>query len=390
MRVCIIGGGLTGLSAAYALSKENEVVVYERGAELGGAAASYEKNGFRIERFYHHFFAGDRELEALLRELGLWEQVEFRSASIGQMVGGRVYKMNTMLEIARSFLSPLEIFRLGLLTMKARFFEDASKLDGVGAVEWAKANGGESVFKNFFAPLLRGKFDENMDRVSAAWLVSRIKIRSNRSPTGEKLAYLRGGFWKLVSALEEKIVERGGMVVKGEAVEEVIVKGGVAAGVRVGGNEQAFDSVIVTSPGLMKKEWAPAGLRERFGSLDYQCAVCVLMGLKEKLLDDVYWLNLSDPAPFGAVVEHTNYMPLGDYGGTHLVYLASYAQSKEAASMRDSKKEVVERYLEGLKKLFPGFGKENVEWAEVFRDEYSGPVYSKGFFKKVPGYKTSV
>ena len=44
--------------------------------------------------------------------------------------------------------------------------------------------------------------------------------------------------------------------------------------------------------------------------------------------DGNYWLNIKADVPFGAVIEHTNFMPFEDYG-EHLVYITSYFQDEK-------------------------------------------------------------
>ena len=70
MRICVIGGGLTGLVAAHALAGEHEVQLVEKMPYLGGCLSSYDVNGYWIERYYHHCFSGDNHLFALLRGAG--------------------------------------------------------------------------------------------------------------------------------------------------------------------------------------------------------------------------------------------------------------------------------------------------------------------------------
>ena len=55
MRVGVIGAGVTGLTAAYELSKKgHHVIVYERAPFLGGQASTFDVGGGRLERGYHH------------------------------------------------------------------------------------------------------------------------------------------------------------------------------------------------------------------------------------------------------------------------------------------------------------------------------------------------
>ncbi|MBU4174764.1 MAG: hypothetical protein KJ686_07670 [Actinobacteria bacterium] len=49
-------------------------------------------------------------------------------------------------------------------------------------------------------------------------------------------------------------------------------------------------------------------------NISYQGTACALFGLTERVMDDVYWLNIKEDVPFGAVIEHTNFIPASDYG----------------------------------------------------------------------------
>ena len=72
MKVGIIGGGATGLAAAYELGLHgHEVVVFERTGFLGGQASTFDVGGGRLERGYHHLFTGDRAILDLMEEIGL-------------------------------------------------------------------------------------------------------------------------------------------------------------------------------------------------------------------------------------------------------------------------------------------------------------------------------
>ena len=51
MKIGIIGGGLTGLVAAHALSGKHEVDIFEKMPFLGGCLSSYPINDYWIERY---------------------------------------------------------------------------------------------------------------------------------------------------------------------------------------------------------------------------------------------------------------------------------------------------------------------------------------------------
>ena len=74
MKICIIGGGLTGLTAAYALSEGHEVTLLEKQTEIGGCLSSYRIGTNFIEKYYHHCFTTDTRLFGLLDTLDLRQE----------------------------------------------------------------------------------------------------------------------------------------------------------------------------------------------------------------------------------------------------------------------------------------------------------------------------
>jgi protoporphyrinogen oxidase len=67
----ILGAGLAGLSAAYALQRAGEDgwVVLEKEMRPGGHARSHEIDGYTFDYGPHILFTNDREMEALIRDL---------------------------------------------------------------------------------------------------------------------------------------------------------------------------------------------------------------------------------------------------------------------------------------------------------------------------------
>ncbi len=392
MTTAIIGAGLAGLAAAYKLAGKDEIILIEKEPELGGVASSYSIKAphlnarYNIEKYYHHFFAGDRELISLIEELGLDNKLEWLRASTGYYFNSKIYPMNTPFEILRA-LPLMDVIKLTWIVLKAKKIKDRTPFDEITAKDWIINTAGESAYNNFFLPLLSSKFGENKEKVSAAWLLGRVQIRSNRGASGERLGYLRGGFHALIKKMTENIEKQGGKIMKG-SVSKIEIKDGRVEGVALNGEFLKCDRIISTvAPRALEKI-----LDTRLSGLDmninYQGTSCALFGLKEKIMDDVYWLNIKEDVPFGAVIEHTNFIPASDYG-EHLMYVTSYFQNENSILWKSDDREVIELYLKGLEKLFPGF-REKVRWWRLRRDLDTAPVYEIGYGKKVLPYKTKI
>ncbi len=365
MKIAVIGAGLTGLTAAKLLSDYVNVKVFEA-QDLGGLLSSYQR-GYYIEKFYHHCFRFDKDLLHTLKELNLSSKLVWKTVKVGFAVGKKIYSLSTPFEILRyPHLSFAEKVKLALFTIRSRK-KNYEKYDDIGVIEGIKSELGESLFKKFFLPLLKSKFGKNYEKISYAWLLARVAIRSNRKISGEEIGYLRGGFHQLIERLCEglEIAKKRAKIKKRKRWE-------------VCGEE--FDAVIFTAP-LPEL----GDLKERFHLPDikYQSSICVLIGSKEGLTDDIYWTNIYDDLPFGAIIEHTNFMPFEDYG-EHVIYLASYSTPEgELYKMNDE--EIIRLFLKGLSKY--GFREDRIKWIKVFRAKYSGPIYEKGYLRKVTPYK---
>ena len=390
----VVGGGIAGLSAAYRLGQRgHEVRVFEASEDLGGLAAVYETAGDPIEKFYHHLSKSEETIVELAEDLGLGADVEWHVGENGYYVDGVVHPMDTPWEIlAYPHFSLYDTFRLGLLTLdidirggvpKFDSYERLEDFEDVPIEEFVVEHTTQGVYDNFFEPLLDAKFGDRKDDVSAAWLLGRIKFRGERDILrGEILGYLDGGFGRLLDALVDAVGRDN--IETGTRVTDIDTAGGtVSALTATDGTDETVhevDGVVVAA--------MPNVLEELTGytcGIDFQGTVCSVISMDEPLLD-TYWLNIADEAPFGALIEHTNFVPAERYGGEHLLYVARYVQSPEEDIWQQDDDEVRETWLAGIEDLFPAFDREAVNWVQTARNPRTAPVYERGYLDMVIPY----
>jgi len=370
MKTCIVGGGLCGLTSAVELSSDTcEVDLFEEQAFLGGCLASYTIGSYQIERYYHHCFSGDTRLMRLLNDLGIADRLEWLRGSTGYYVDGTIYPLTTPGEILRyPHLSLLDKARLAWLTLRSRNL-DVEALDSIPAKDFILKHLGTGVYASFFEPLLKSKFGDRRDEVSAAWLISRIAIRSNRGAEGERLGYPNGGFQMLIDRLESSIQKKGGNIYRDTPVRSIRRDGGKWL---VDG--QPYDTVIATIPPQRLATITGMTLPE----IPYQGAACMTLALDADVAKGIYWLNMKDDAPYGAVVSHTNFAPIDRYG-EHIIYLASYFTGRP-------QKERSQIMLADFCRRF-GVKKESIHWHRMAIDPCAGPVYTTGLKQRLPAYE---
>ncbi len=371
MRIAIIGGGISGLVSAYRLSPNHKITIYEKSAEIGGLLSSYYREGYAIEKYYHHFFSGDTQFLHLLDELGLKEKICWLNGSTGTYQNGRIYPLTTPLEILRyPYLSIADKFRLALFTKKIKSY-DPEQLDTISAEKFLTGQLGEKIYRSFFRPLLNSKFGQNADTISAAWVVSRVAIRSDRGAGGERLGYLERGFSSFIERLSEKIMQHGGEIRTSTPVLQLSRE---EQGWLVNG--EPYDGVIATIAPALLRACGPD-----IPDIPYQGAACLTMGLTRPVTNGIYWINLYDDAPYGAVIGHTCFAPRAWYG-EDIVYLASYYSTAPPPDLQ-------ERMIADFCTKF-SVRRDEITWAALTTDPYAGPLYQAGYKErmravKVPG-----
>ncbi|MEF8867303.1 MAG: NAD(P)/FAD-dependent oxidoreductase [Haloarculaceae archaeon] len=408
----VVGGGIAGLAAAHRLREAGrDVWVFEASDDVGGLAATYDTAGDRIEKFYHHLSANETTIVDLAEELGAGDRVEWHYGGDAYYVDGVEHPLNTAWEIAAyPHLSIYDKFRLGMLTLEIdvrggvpRFdtYEDLEAFEHVPIKEFLLEHTTRGVYDYFFEPLLRAKFGDRKEDVSAAWLLGRIKFRGERDLLrGEELGYFEGGFGVLLDALVDAVgrenIATGARVTDlsfDGSVESLTVEtadtadtagppeaadGGSAGSTREGTHE--VDAVVVaTMPDVLES------LTGYECAIDFQGSVCAVVSMDEPLMD-TYWLNIADEAPFGALIEHTNFVSPERYGGEHLLYVASYVQSAEEELWRMDDEEVRETWLSGIQDLYPDFDRDSVNWMKVARNPRTAPIYERGYLDTVVPY----
>lgn len=395
MNVGIVGGGLTGLTAAYELAKRGvDCTIYERDPEVGGLAGSFQINGVLLEKFYHHLFTSDTTIANLIEELRLGADLEWKPTVTSYYIN-RIYRMSKPIDVLRfKPLNLIDRFRLGMLAIIPRFINDWKPLENITTKEWLIKMAGENVYDTVWGPLMRAKFGQYEDQVAAVWIWNKLKLRGGSRGKGqtENLGYLKGGFGRAIEALEERLHQMGVHILTGTPVEEIIIENGQAIGVRAAGETHPHDRILVTTAPALLGRMAPAlpkDYTERLEKIIYLANVCLVLRL-DRSLSDTYWLNLNDPSlPFVAIVEHTNMQRPDEYGGHHLVYISRYALADDTY-IRMSTPELFEAYLPHLQKPFPDLKREWILEYWAWREDFAQPVITKHYSELKPPFKTPV
>jgi protoporphyrinogen oxidase len=394
----IIGGGPAGLALADDLSRSGcDVTLFEAAPELGGLARSFELGDARIERYYHMICGVDTGYFRKLEELGIAGTLRWRPTKMGFFYHGRLYPFSSALDLLRFDGIPLlGRLRYGWLILRCTLTKDWQELDAIPAERWLKNAVGEETYKATWYPLLRVKFHDFHDQISAAWVWQRIfkMARSRKTPLHkERLGFLDGGTDTLVAALETQLRDRGARLMPGTPVSRILIEDGRAHGIETAdGTRWPFDAVVSTVPLPQFVRMAPdlpADYRARLQAIEFIGVICVVLRLRRPI-SEIFWLNVNDEnVPFNGCIEYSNLNPAMTPDGSSILYVPFYLpRGHERFSHSDE--DLIAECLRALRVLNPDFRPDWVMESAVSRDPYAQVVCPSGFATRVPQHRTPV
>jgi len=384
-QVAIIGAGFTGLTVAYELSKSGvNVVVLESESEIGGLASAFSVGGTRLDKFYHHWFTSDRDVMALVHELGLDNRLLTRATNTGIYYNGGFFKLSTPLDLLRfKPLGVIDRIRLGFLALRGRWVKNWKELEQITAKEWLIRLVGSRVYEVVWQPLLDGKFGCFSEKISAVWFWNKLKLRGgSRGKNGEeRLVYIKGGFIELAESLTTRITKSGGQILTDASALSVAYRKGKWVTTYQGG--EVMSDYVVATPAFpviasLVSEWACPSYLAALKRIKYLGNICLVLEL-ERALSSTYWLNVNDAKfPFVAVIEHTNFESAEAYGGKHIIYLSKYLDPADALYSK-SADEFFEYAFPYLKEIFPDFNRGYVMGRHLWRSQWSQPIVERAY-----------
>jgi protoporphyrinogen oxidase len=405
MDIGIVGAGITGLSAAYDLTREgHDVTVYEARPYAGGLSAGFQDPHWEwpLERFYHHWFATDEAVIGLIDELGARERLFFRRPTTTIYHKGRLYPMDSPVPALKflpisplhravrtlSFtpLSLMDRLRAGLAGVRLLVTKDWQELERVTADEWLRDAVGERAYDILWKPLLISKFGEEAYRdVNMAWMWARVYKRT------ASLGYFVGGFQGFIDLLAERIRSQGGVIRLNTHVRGIHpTSEGIRLELQAG--DVTHERVIATcSPHMLRERTPalPAAYAAGLEALRSMGAVVLVLALDRPLTQGHYWINMpkGEEIPFMGLVEHTNYISPEHYGGDHLVYCGDYLPP-DHPYFDYTKEQLMEAYLPGLLRINPDFRPEWVRATWMFTERYAQPIPELNHSRNIPPLKT--
>jgi protoporphyrinogen oxidase len=341
--VVILGGGPSGMSAGYVLSKSgSNVLVIERQARVGGLAKTIEHHGFRFDLGGHRFITDNKQLEALIREiLGSDLLVVERSSKI--LLDGKLYDYPITVRNALSRLGLGNSIKLIADYLWEQIRKHFTKAPIISLEDWVVRHFGRSLFNLFFKEYSEKVWGVPCNRIAKEWVAKRIKglslgvaIRGALSRTesrskrtlANQFLYPRLGIGQICDNLQ-KHIDRNSQVMTDASViginhadnrvESVTVKDD--NGVLEYAGCEFISSIPLTTLVQLLNPPPPVEILQAAASLRFRDLVVVTVMLDRERVTDQTWMYIPDRAvPFGRIHEPKNWSTqMAPEGKTHLV-----------------------------------------------------------------------
>jgi len=275
VRLTVVGGGIAGLAAAWeGLQQGAEVVVLEASGRLGGKISTERADGRVIEHGPDSFVAYRPAALALIRELGMEEEVIstrgtrkvylYRDGRMHPLPDGMGMVLPTRLWpfVKTGTLTPWDKLRAGFDLVMPRVLGD----DDVSIGAFLGRRLGRGIVRKFADPMIGGIYGASVDELSldavlpslrtneqehrSLMLASLAQGRSKRMTPGAGSPFrtLRGGLGDMVDRLVTELIRLGADLRTGVAVSGLEDHPDGTRVVFEGGSVTADAVVLATGP----------------------------------------------------------------------------------------------------------------------------------------------
>lgn len=280
-KVAVIGGGITGLAAAFYMQRMAEknnlpldIILIESSLRLGGKIQTLRKDGFIIERGPESFLDHSNSVRHLARDLGIEDQlVQNNEGKTYVAVGNGLYPIPTnfifgeRLKVS-SFITSGIISLSGKLRAAGDLLLPKSYIEDEPVGDFFRRRFGKEVVENIVEPLLAGTFAGDINHLSLkamfpqfsqlerdyrSLILGMRNAKSNNSSVETKTYQtFHNGLETLIESLESNIDTK--QVFKGVRVEKIEKE---EAQLKITLNNISpikCDAVILTTPFNVTKE----------------------------------------------------------------------------------------------------------------------------------------
>jgi protoporphyrinogen oxidase len=382
-KTVIIGGGTSGLAAAYTLEQAGaECLVLEKRDFAGGRIYGTEREGFTLDLGAQFFFSRYHTTFDLMQKLGIYDQLAKWAKPMGILRDGTVHMAYS--SIMDNLKHPSSGLKFGALSnrgkrqgvkMALKFltlgkkldFDDplkAIELDNISFAEYARRHWGDEILEYAIQPIASTLTLGEPEDISAAYgLALAWYFLPGLSTTTKGIGYLA-----------ESLAKNCKNVKLNTEVTRIVMEGNQVKGVEIkDGSKTEFieaDSVIC---GALAGEAAamlsdlPAQVLDTLGSIKYSASTHVMLATKGKIIGDMYAIATPrrEGLSMAGFTDNANKAPTYAPANTSLIHVFTFGRyAREMLDWDDAK--IQDHVTRELQMVVPQFPDEPI-FCEIFK-----------------------
>ncbi len=372
-RVFIVGAGIAGFSCALELKGlKARCQILEKEPTVGGRARSFTESGYVFDQGLHFFVGGFKSLIPILERSGV------RLTTVGEGAvwlkdGERYIIRRSALDLAKFGLLPtLDRGRLGSLVREnlGRSMDDFLELDKMTFAEYAEDKIPETIYENFYDPLIKTVTFMQPDEVSAGQYLYAEQLRFAYEDGFKAMYPERGGLGSVPYTL---MLQARNFAIEPKVnctVKKIIIEDDQVTGIdyEVDGetNHAEADIVVVTTPidllpNFIDMNKLPNDFVNSIKEFEYRPCVVAYFGLSSRVLD----FNVAGFVPgrkVHIIAEAKRVSGVLAPIGESLLTVTSI--DKELLNMKNG--EAADVILDELEEIIPGL-KQKITWKKSWR-----------------------
>ncbi len=381
MKVAIIGAGLCGLSSAYdLLSKGHEVSIYEKEFQVGGMAASKNKDGYRYDLGVHVFHMMDDYASNLVNDV-LKDNIYKKEFTAKTLIKNKFYDYPPSVERVKRLPPGLKENMLGSIPSKGEF----NPTDDLKSFEsWLIKRMGMPFYEHYFKDYTTKWWGRTPDNISSE-LIKRAYESLFKHARMIKSYPEIGGVGEFSLGFKNLVVKRGAQIMLGWELCDVNNKHDKISELsfkKIGENNSIeticdFDAVINTAP----LDYLCRFLDVPFPkSLSYRSMIILLIKIRNHEVLDVDWLHFAPHNLIISRIHEPRKFSNGVAPNSFSSLVVEIPCQLNDAIWNLSDEAVIERVLCDLENV-QIISKEDAIGFDITRLKHSHPIYSLEYEK---------
>ncbi|MEM6297733.1 MAG: FAD-dependent oxidoreductase [Bacteroidota bacterium] len=394
--VIIIGGGLSGLTAAYYLETNNYLVL-EKEEKVGGRVIGGQWKGFHYPKGTEYIGEPEGVLKEVIEELGL-EVVAVPPPTDGIAYQGQIYTRRQLLDFLPSRKQKRQFRGLGRkLNRLARGTEDFiwegdhlkkkyRELDGTPVKKWLETNEVHPLIQHYIEVENLGLFSANNEELSILYNASEMayNLPSPRDYEESEVFTFPRGMIELSDALENEI--QGKIMYQAEVVKVVKEAEFIRVEAILGNKKINFKAknIVCATPAPISGKILEGSISEKakqqLSSIRYGQYVTINIFTKKRFLNQAWTVTCLDNY-FTSIYDVTRGQTSSDHKGESIIsaYIPSYAAT-DSTFINQTDREVFKKTIQGMETYFPSITASVVDY-DIQRFKYAYPVFGLGYSK---------